>query len=431
MKISEILQAAWAEPDTCPTVLGRHLRLVTAVAPQLGEAEVGRSYSELAATYRPQDPPSVTAVVLTWNEEERIGGCLRALRDDCDDVVLVDARSTDATVHTAQLAFSSVKHVTRAWTDDFAAQRNAAFAEVDGSGWLAYVDADETLDAGSRGRLRAVLTALDHVAPDIDLVASPHIVDTSQEDYANTQRVLRARSALRFRGRLHERPYDVKGNSPLWAEVAVTYRHTGYEPSVVESRGKRDQYTRLLRRCLAEEPENPKWRFYAARDGLVGAGPTPQAAREEYRQLHDSLGLYERPGLTDYEREQHTDTLVLLCELAMLFGGGQQIAELAPLLKERGRSLEAAYYACFAESSALLNRASALLDRLSAATGTPRPGSRRLVGRSYDLQGLLALTCGRYDDLSVLLEEARERGSGHLTAGTLNTLRSRLPDWPS
>lgn len=430
MKVSSILDAAWSEPACSATPFGEHLRLVNAVSPALRDTDVGSSYAELAATYRPDNACRVTAVVLTRDEEQRIGGCLGALADDCDDVLLVDAASEDATLRVARSSASEVAVVQRPWTDDFADQRNAAFVHAGGDVWLAHIDADERLDPGSAGHLRSVLTALDHMVPDSDLVVSPHIVDTtSRESYTNTQRVLRARSDLRFRGRLHERPFDSDGSAPPWVEVAVTFHHTGYEPEVIESRNKRETYARILGLCRDEEPENPKWRFYSVRDGLVGLVPDPETARALFRELHDALGLYEQPGLTDYETERYTDSLVLLCDLALRFGGGREIGDLVPLLDARGRRVEAAYYASFAEFSALLGRASGLLDRLAATDRFESPGNRRLLGQSYDLQALLALTCGRYDEVPGLVANARARGSGSLAAGTLESLQSYLGDW--
>ncbi|MFF6777806.1 glycosyltransferase [Streptomyces sp. NPDC012637] len=443
MKFSAVLDHAWAEDPGSPTALGRDLRLVRAAAPELLALDVpASSYAKLAASYRPdrqdrsarqdrsdRSPRSgeITAVVLTHNEEQVIGACLRALTDDCDRVLLVDSGSDDSTLRTAKAAVAHVEHVTRAWTDDFAAQRNAAFERVRPGGWLAHVDADETLSAESRGRLRAVLSVLDHALPGADLVVSPRILDTSRECHTNTRRVLRSHTALRFRGRVHERPYDAHGAEPPCVEVDVTFHHTGYEPEVIARKGKRERYARLIERCLAEEPSNPKWHFYAVRDGMVGRKPGPDEARSLYGRLEEARALYGARPSSDYEKERLADSLVLQCELALGFGGGREIGELAPLLRDRGRLLEASYYQAFAEFGALLNRSSHLLDQLAEDTRHELPGGRLLAGRSYDLQALLALTCGRYDDVPRLLEEARSRQAGALTTGTVESLAALLP----
>ncbi|GEB59308.1 glycosyltransferase [Streptomyces gardneri] len=430
MKLSDVLDQAWAEDSGRPTPLGRDLRLVRAAAPELLALDVrAGSYGELAGSYRPDRAGAVTAVVLTHDEEQVIGACLRALTDDCDRLLLVDAESEDATVGTARSAVAHVEHVTRAWTDDFAAQRNAAFEQARPGGWLAHVDADETLSAESRGRLRAVLSALDHVLPGADLVVSPRILDTSRECHTDTRRIVRSDSALRFRGRLHERLYDAHGAQPPSVEVDVVFHHTGYEPEVIARKGKRERYARLVEMCLTEEPSNPKWHFYAVRDGLVGRKPGPDEALALFRRLREAHALYDEAPLSDYEAERCTDSLVLQCELALGFGGGREIADLAPLLHARGRPLEASYYQAFAEFSALLSRSSRLLDQLSEGSRHQLPGNRQLAGRSYDLQALLALTCGRYDEVPLLLGEARSRQAGSLTTATVESLADRLPSW--
>ncbi|MFI0829196.1 glycosyltransferase [Streptomyces roseolus] len=429
MNLSDVLDAAWAESGR-PAALGRDLRLVRGVAPELLERAVpAASYAELAAAYRPDDAATVTAVVLTRDEERTISGCLRALTEDCARLLLVDAESEDGTLLAAEAAVPHVEHLVRAWTDDFAAQRNAAFQRVGPDGWLAHVDADETLAPESRGRLRAVLTALDHVLPEADFVVSPRILDTSRECHTNTRRILRSGTALRFLGRVHERPYDARGVQPPYVEVDVTFHHTGYEPEVVARRGKGERYARLIRLCLAQEPWNPKWHFYAVRDGIVGRQPDAEESHALFLRLQEAYALYDAVPLSDYAGERQTDSLVLQCELALGFGGGRELAELVPLLRARGRLLEASYYQAFADFSGLLGRCSELLDRLSEGSRHERPDSRGAAGRSYDLQALLALTCGRYDEVSRLLEEARSRGAGILTTATVESLAAGLPDW--
>jgi hypothetical protein len=383
-------------------------------------------YDELAREYAARRPAGVTAVVLTWNEEESIRGCLEALAADCDQVLLIDGGSKDATVDVARASCQTLALVSRPWTDDFAAQRNIAFDHVGDTGWLAYVDADETLATQDEGKLRAVLAALDHLLPDRDLVVSPCIVDSNSARHTDTRRIMRAATGLRFRGRLHERPYDVNGAAPTNVQVAVTLRHTGYEPDVIERRQKANRYARLVGLCLAEEPRNPKWHFYAVRDARVNVECSAERARADFSRLKASLALYERVGLCDYETERHTDTLVLLCDLALQHGGGHEIAELAEALRRRGQPVEAEYFTCFAEFATLVNRVSRLVDRLAAT----RAGhaDRDLTGRSADLQAVMALSCGRYHEVAGLLAQADTLNSGQLTRSTLDRLAVVLPD---
>ncbi|MGY3336606.1 hypothetical protein ACVW0K_002705 [Streptomyces filamentosus] len=430
MNLSDVLDAAWAEDSGRPTALGRDLRLVRGVAPDLlARAVPAASYAELAAAYHPDDAATVTAVVLTLDEERTIGACLRALTEDCERLLLIDAESDDGTLRAAETAVPQVEHLVRAWSDDFAAQRNAAFERVGPGGWVAYVDADETLSPESRGRLRSVLAALDHVLPEADFVVSPRVLDTSGECHTNTRRILRSGTALRFMGRVHERPYDARGVQPPYVEVDVTFHHTGYEPEVIARRGKGERYARLVGLCLAQEPWNPKWHFYAVRDGMVGRQPDAEESHALFVRLQEARALYDAVSGSDYATERRADGLVLQCELALGFGGGRELAELVPLLRAGGRLLEASFYQAFADFSGLLGRCSELLDRLAEGSRHERPDNRGLAGRSHDLQALLALTCGRHDEVARLLEAARSRGAGALTTATVESLAAGLPGW--
>jgi len=43
------------------------------------------------------NPDKISAVVITYNEENNIGRCLESLMDTVDEIVVVDSYSSDAT----------------------------------------------------------------------------------------------------------------------------------------------------------------------------------------------------------------------------------------------------------------------------------------------------------------------------------------------
>ena len=85
--------------------------------------------------------PSFSVVILTLNEERNLPGCLASIAG-CDDIVLIDSGSTDATVTLARQAGARV--FVRKF-DNFAQQRNFAQTEVPfRHPWVFHLDADET-----------------------------------------------------------------------------------------------------------------------------------------------------------------------------------------------------------------------------------------------------------------------------------------------
>lgn len=86
---------------------------------------------------------SLSVLILTKNEEENIVGAVENARRVTDDVVVIDAGSTDRTTELAKECGARVAF--RAWTDDFAAQRNFALGETTAD-WVLCLDADERMN---------------------------------------------------------------------------------------------------------------------------------------------------------------------------------------------------------------------------------------------------------------------------------------------
>lgn len=84
----------------------------------------------------------VTAVILTKNEESQLPDLIKNIKGLTDHILIIDSGSTDNTVALAESLGATV--VFRAWTNDFAAQRNFALNHVTTS-WIFYLDADERL----------------------------------------------------------------------------------------------------------------------------------------------------------------------------------------------------------------------------------------------------------------------------------------------
>lgn len=84
--------------------------------------------------------PSLTALVLTYNEENILKTCLAALHF-ADEIIIFDSFSTDGTLDIAKQF--DTKIFQRPF-DNYAAQRNAALSKVsEDSDWIVMVDADE------------------------------------------------------------------------------------------------------------------------------------------------------------------------------------------------------------------------------------------------------------------------------------------------
>jgi glycosyltransferase involved in cell wall biosynthesis len=103
---------------------------------------------------------TISVVILTYNEEAALPGCLDSVRW-CDDVVVFDSHSTD---RTRAIASESGARVALRQFDDFASQRNAALAEPFKHPWVLMLDADERVPSDlAREMTEAVVAAADDV----------------------------------------------------------------------------------------------------------------------------------------------------------------------------------------------------------------------------------------------------------------------------
>jgi (heptosyl)LPS beta-1,4-glucosyltransferase len=103
---------------------------------------------------------SVSAVVITRNEQRHIAACLESLAW-ADERLVVDGGSTDATVALARQAGARVEH--RDWVS-FPDQRNAAMQMATGD-WVFFLDADERATPELAAEIRRVVAEAASAAP--------------------------------------------------------------------------------------------------------------------------------------------------------------------------------------------------------------------------------------------------------------------------
>lgn len=97
---------------------------------------------------------TLTAIILTFNEQKHIQACIQSL-SFADRVVVFDSFSTDATV---QLATEQGAHVVQNRFVNYAQQRNDALQHVAGqTDWVLFVDADERVSPELAQEIHAVI----------------------------------------------------------------------------------------------------------------------------------------------------------------------------------------------------------------------------------------------------------------------------------
>ena len=95
--------------------------------------------------------PALTAILISYNEEQDLPRALASLAGIADEVILVDSGSTD---RTCDIARSSGVHVFSRKLDNFAEQKNYA-ASLSSNDWILSMDCDQELSPELRSSLLA------------------------------------------------------------------------------------------------------------------------------------------------------------------------------------------------------------------------------------------------------------------------------------
>jgi glycosyltransferase involved in cell wall biosynthesis len=111
----------------------------------------------------PQAPVSV--VVITKNEEDNIGDCLKSVHGWADEIVIVDDESTDRTVEIAKQYTDKIFHRRM---DNEGKHRNWAYAQARNA-WVLSLDADETVTPELREEISRTLADTGYYAFSIPL----------------------------------------------------------------------------------------------------------------------------------------------------------------------------------------------------------------------------------------------------------------------
>ncbi|MGV6486921.1 MULTISPECIES: glycosyltransferase family 2 protein [Stenotrophomonas] len=108
----------------------------------------------MSSTTAPVERPRISACIIAFNEADRIGDCLASLAF-CDEVIVVDSYSTDATV---AIATAAGARVLQRPFDGFRSQKAFCVAQATHD-WVLCLDADERISDDLRAAILAAQAA--------------------------------------------------------------------------------------------------------------------------------------------------------------------------------------------------------------------------------------------------------------------------------
>jgi glycosyltransferase involved in cell wall biosynthesis len=259
--------------------------------------------------------PLISAAMIVKDEERCLGRCLESIAGWCDEVIVVDTGSTDATVAIATSSGAHVHHLP--WAGDFAQARNHALDRCTGE-WILYVDADEVLAPVDRATAHAELQgATDALILAVWFQARPN--HTPYREY----RIWRNRPDIRFVGRIHETPiHDLR--RILAAEQRTIrdtdvfrFQHDGYEGDQL---AKHHRNLPLLEARVEELPDRVYlWNHLGEVREALGDRAGAIAAWQAGVDVVRRLGIDHRSDVLAYAglglaRIQEGDDITELCD---------------------------------------------------------------------------------------------------------------------
>lgn len=214
---------------------------------------------------KPRRKPLISLCMIVKNEAETLAHCLKSVHGVADELIIVDTGSTDTTVQIARS--SGAKMVSFPWNGDFAAARNAGVKQARGT-WILVLDADEELDAGSKGEL---LLCAEHTEYEAFFVNIHNHIGLDRSSRVITVnpilRMFRNRTQYRFSGIIHEQiAAGIVEATPAAAMhlSTVIVHHYGYADGVVAKKDKISRNVALLKEQLELNPHDAFHHFNMA-----------------------------------------------------------------------------------------------------------------------------------------------------------------------
>lgn len=196
----------------------------------------------------------VSLCMIVRNESGNLAGCLSAVSDLVDEVIVVDTGSTDGTKEIAKKHGANVSDF--AWCDDFSAARNESIRLATHK-WIFWLDADDRVPPPSREKLRTLFASLgdEHTAYMMSIL-SPGPDGAPMFEHAHA-RLFRNRPDVRWELRIHEQIVpSVLRSGGLLSPTGIGLLHIGHADPAVSDR-KLERNLRLAELDCAAMPLHP------------------------------------------------------------------------------------------------------------------------------------------------------------------------------
>lgn len=190
----------------------------------------------------------ISACYIVKNEAKNLAKSIKSLKNQVNEIVVVDTGSTDNTIVVARKLGARVYNFP--WQDDFSKARNFALSKAKGD-WLVLLDADEYFTAKTAGNIRQVIRQAQQADALLIQMVNYDVDKAEIQDYFYQLRIVRNQQGLHYEGKIHEELKLSEGKSMKFLRVLpemLEIYHTGYASSV--SRQKLERNLKLLQQAV-------------------------------------------------------------------------------------------------------------------------------------------------------------------------------------
>ena len=226
--------------------------------------------------------PTISLCMIVKDEERLLPQCLKSVKDYVDEIVVVDTGSSDRTVEIARGFGARVYH--HLWEGNFSKHRNQSIGYASGD-WVFILDADEEIISPSGALIRKAV--LDKEIDSVNVLVHNVYNRGKSISLQRGIRMFRNHCGIQYAGRVHNRMVGAK-RSRLYP---IKVLHHGYDLDLKKAEIKFHRTTELLKKEIADDPENPIHHHYLAASYL--SAPMYEAAAGESLK---ALSLVEKNG---------------------------------------------------------------------------------------------------------------------------------------
>lgn len=190
----------------------------------------------------------ISACYIVKNEAKNLAKSIKSLKNQVNEIVVVDTGSTDNTIAVARKLGAKVYGFP--WQDDFSKARNFALSKAKGD-WLILLDADEYFTAKTAGNIRKIIRQAQQVDAILIQMVNYDVDKAEIQDYFYQLRIVRNQQGLHYEGKIHEELKLSEGKSMKFLRIPpemLEIYHIGYSSSV--SRQKLERNLKLLQQAV-------------------------------------------------------------------------------------------------------------------------------------------------------------------------------------